>query len=439
MCHFRRFHRYFSRAGYAQRVKIQALNPVLHPRTKRPADWQQGAADAVTVGIGSAAGAFYGPAAGTLGGGIAGFASEQAVKGTYFAQNASKLAQRQAVVGMASGLSASGLMVAIHGLNPLIGMAVGAAVGGLAAALLPGRAENPYKEHWQNLESTEVPELWKEGITGEGVGIAVLDTGLAGHEALQGRVVAFHDFTENRQEQHDVHHHGTAMSGIIAGHGKGGKFPGVAPNAHLIGLKIADSAGKVHMDKLPEAIRWAVENKQRYDIKILNMSFTGEASDDPEELARINEAVEEATRAGLIVVAAAGNTGPEPTAMLAPASAPSAIAVASEDVDGARRSISPFSQRSRPGEAHAHVTAPGSDWLQPVGAKGYITESGTSQAAAALSGVVALWKQAVPDLTAEQARDALQHSALPIDGEAVEAQGNGSVRAQAGLELLQKK
>jgi serine protease AprX len=423
-------------------VKVTSINPVLQPRTSRPTDWKQGAADVVTIGAGSISGALLGPLAGGGAGVAAGAGAESMVVSEYATQDAKQLIKRQALVGMAAGASAGALQLAFDSVNPLLGIGLGVAVGALAAAALPGRAENPYNDHWANLETTQAPRLWEQGHTGAGVGVAVLDTGTDTHEVLRGRVAAFVDMVEGRPEQHDVHHHGTSMAGILGTHGKQGKYPGVAPNVHFVGMKVADSRGKVHPDKVADAIAWAVENRERYNIQVLNMSFAAESTDDAAQLARIAAEIEKAAEVGIITVASTGNdgaTGPAP--MMEPAAAPSAIAVGWVDTHGSTKPslhrISEFSHISPEGsDKRATVVAPGSGWLQPAGQNAYLTDGGTSQAAAALAGVVALWKEAVPGLTTEQAKAALTATAVPVPGAPPEQQGFGSARAQAGLEYL---
>lgn len=419
-------------------MKVQQINSVLQPRTKRPLDWKQGAADAVTVSVGSAAGAFFGPAVGAGAGAVGGAGAESMVSSEMVLQKPSQLIARQAAVGALAGLSAGITTSLLHqtlgSLDGLVGMGVGLAVGGAAALLLPNRGQTAVNSHWNNLESLQAPELWKQGITGQDVGVAVLDTGLYSHATLRGNIVGYRSFVDDKQEVHDDHFHGTAMSGIISGLGKDENYPAVAPNAKLIGLKVADDKGRVHPDKVAEAIRWAVEHRERYNIQVLNMSFVGDDKDDPEQTADLLKAVGEATAKGIIVVASGGNDGPAPSKMQAPASAPSAISVAS--LESNSQTISDFSHRSPAGEAHVTVAAPGSGWLEPITGGGYWVEGGTSHAAAALSGVIALWKQAKPDLTPAEAREALEKTATQLKNESPEAQGAGAARAQDGLTWL---
>lgn len=399
----------------------------------------------VTIGLSSAAGALFGSTAGALGGAASGAGAESMVVSEMVNQKPSQLIARQAVVGAAAGLSAGLTTTLLHhtlgALDPLAGAAVGLVVGGAAALLMPNRAQSPVQNHWSNLESTQAPELWKQGLTGKDVGVAVLDTGLDTHAGLRGNIAAFHSFVDDKQDAHDDHFHGTAMSGIIASLGKDAKYPGVAPNARLIGLKVADDQGRVLTDKVAEAIRWAVENRARYNIQVINMSFVADDRDDPAQLAEISKAVDEASAQGIVVVASAGNDGPTPSKMQAPAAASTAIAVASSDTNRSKNlnkhNVSDFSHRSPEGEAHPTVAAPGTGWLEPVAGGSYWMEGGTSQAAAALSGVMALWKEARPDLTPAQARQALESTAYSLQA-GKEAQGAGGVRAKDGLDYIRR-
>lgn len=421
-------------------MKVQQISSVLQPRHKRPLDWKQGAADVVTVGVGSASGALFGGLVGAGAGAASGAGAESMVASEMVMQKPSQLIARQAAVGAVAGLSAGLTTSLLHqtlgSLDGLAGFGVGLAVGGAAALLLPNRGKTAVESHWDNLESLQAPELWKQGITGQGVGVAVLDTGLFSHSVLRKNIIGYRSFVDDKHEVHDMHYHGTAMSGIISGLGKDENYPAVAPNAQLIGLKVADDKGAVKPDKVAEAIRWAVENREHYNIQVLNMSFTGEEKDDVAQTAEVIKAVAEATAKGIIVVASAGNDGPEPSVMRAPASAPSAISVAS--LESKTATISDFSHRSPAGQAHATISAPGSGWLEPVTGGGYWVEGGTSHAAAALSGVIALWKQTKTDMSAEEAREALEKSALDLNQDP-EAQGAGAARALDGLNWLKSK
>ena len=154
---------------------------------------------------------------------------------------------------------------------------------------------------------------WAPGIgafTGAGIGVAVIDTGVAMMPELRGRIIASHDFTDERGLGIDQHGHGTHVAGIIAASGVN-QFDGtrgVAPGANIISLKVLDAQGKGLAANVIKAIDWVVANRLRYNIRVINMSLGGAVRqgwrDDP-----ICQAVERAYRSGVVVVASAGNYG----------------------------------------------------------------------------------------------------------------------------------
>ena len=148
------------------------------------------------------------------------------------------------------------------------------------------------------------------GLTGQGVGVAVIDSGIANVPELRGRLIASVDFTDARGLGLDEHGHGTHVAGIIAA---GGTNPnddtrGIAPGAHLISLKVLDAQGRGKVASVIAALDWAVLNSQKYGIKVINLSLGGPVlqswRDDP-----LCQAVERAFRAGIVVVASSGNFG----------------------------------------------------------------------------------------------------------------------------------
>ena len=145
-------------------------------------------------------------------------------------------------------------------------------------------------------------------MTGHGVGIAVLDSGIAFHPDLGNRVVMSVDFVEPDGDGDDGYWHGTHVAGIAAGRASGGVGSGVAPGAHLINLRVLNDEGWGHASTVIEAIYWAIEHKGQYGIRVLNLSLgtgvTESYRDDP-----LGQAVERAVSSGLVVVCSAGNFG----------------------------------------------------------------------------------------------------------------------------------
>ena len=150
-------------------------------------------------------------------------------------------------------------------------------------------------------------------VNGRGIGVAIIDSGIADHPALRNRVVASVDFTDRAAAAAaDEYGHGTHIAGIIAARSFSntaeGAESGMAPAAHLINLKVLGADGSGQASDVIEAIDWAIRYRRQFGIRVLNLSLgtapTQSYKDDP-----ICQAVERAVKAGLVVVASAGNYG----------------------------------------------------------------------------------------------------------------------------------
>jgi len=179
------------------------------------------------------------------------------------------------------------------------------------------------------------PSAWNNGITGKGVTVAVLDDGIYPHPDLTqpiNRIVAFKDFINGRTLPYDDSGHGTHVAGIIAGNGtkSQGIYKGIAPEASLVGVKVLDSTGGGRTSNVIAGLQWVVQNKNNFKIKVLNLSLGAPATvsyiSDP-----LSQAVDEAWKAGLVVVAAAGNYGPSQGTILTPGINPQIITVGAVD------------------------------------------------------------------------------------------------------------
>ena len=155
-------------------------------------------------------------------------------------------------------------------------------------------------------------ECWREGYTGRGIGVAVLDTGIFPHEDFGGRIAAFADFVQKNPEPYDDNGHGTHIAGIIGGAGTAsrGGYSGVAPECSLICAKVLDKRGNGYASDVLSGLRWIRGNRERYGIRIVNVSvgaFSGRGSGENSALVKgVNAAWDD----GLVVVVAAGNNGP---------------------------------------------------------------------------------------------------------------------------------
>jgi serine protease AprX len=285
-------------------------------------------------------------------------------------------------------------------------------------------------------------KLWNQGVNGNGVTVAVLDTGIhAAHPDLAGRVIHCEDLSHERgTAAHcaDTFGHGTFMAGLIAGNGasSNGKYQGAAPNANLVAIKVAGFDGSTDITNILAGIQWAVAFKDTYGIRVLNLSLGTDSAQDY-RLSPLNFAVERAWQAGIAVVVSAGNTGPNAGTVMKPADDPFVITVGSSSDMGTMNvgddKVAVFSGRGptrsnglakpdvvSPGVHTISLRSPGSAIDQKYGATAavdgaYFRGTGTSMSTATVSGVVAQMLQARPSLTNDQVKAQLTGTARRIN------------------------
>lgn len=294
-------------------------------------------------------------------------------------------------------------------------------------------------------EGVRADDAWAAGLTGAGVTVAVLDTGIANVADLAGRILPVrNDLTgavtacQNLSGESgcgDSFGHGTFIAGLIAGSGasSGGEYKGVAPAANLVSIKVAGRTGATDVSTVIAGIQWAVSFKDRYGIKVLNLSLGTDGTQtyrtDP-----LNYAVERAWDSGIAVVVAASNRGPAAGTIAKPGDDPFVITVGAIDdrgTPGLGDDVVPnFSSRGptaadglakpdvvAPGAHVVSLRAPGSaidnQFPSSVG-NGYRKGSGTSMATGVVSGAVALMLQADPSMTPDRVKYALTATARPV-------------------------
>jgi subtilisin family serine protease len=272
------------------------------------------------------------------------------------------------------------------------------------------------------------PTAWAAGLTGAGVTVAVVDTGIdATHPDLAGKVVAQRTFVDGEPDA-DTVGHGTHIASTIAGTGagSGGRFTGVAPDARLVDAKVCAQVCPV--SAVIAGMEWAVAEQH---ATIVNVSLG--AGDSP-EVDPMEQAVHDLSdQYGALFVISAGNGGPGRT-IETPGSAPEALTVGAVDSEDA---LAPFSSRG-PTEASAlkpDITAPGVDITaarsrdsdRPVMADRYTDLSGTSMATAHVTGAAAILAQRHPDWSGSRLKAALMASARPGPDIGVLGQGAGRV------------
>ena len=257
--------------------------------------------------------------------------------------------------------------------------------------------------------------------TGDGVKVAILDTGIDGtHPDLEGKVAGGDDFT-GIGSYSDDNGHGTHVSGTVAAifSNDTGVY-GVAPSASLYAVKVLDSTGSGYLDWIIAGIQWAIDN----DIDIINMSL-GTTSD----MQSLEDACNVAYEADILIVAAAGNSGNKPgnrDTVEYPGGYASVIAVAASDSNDLRASFSSTGP-------DVELIAPGVSILSSIPGGGYAYYSGTSMASPQVAGVAALVLSAKPTLTNAEVRLILQQTAENL-GLKQEHQGYGLVRADLAVQ-----
>ena len=283
-------------------------------------------------------------------------------------------------------------------------------------------------------------QLWSQGTTGRGVTVAVLDSGVAADPDLvspANRILASVNFADQRLVA-DPGGHGTHVAGIIAGNGtrSAGEFVGVAPEANIVDVRVLSSHGSGRISSVIRGIEWVLANRVTYNIRVINLSF-GAPPPTSYRTDPLSAAVEIAWRRGLVVVAAAGNTGPARDTVASPGIDPYVITVGAADDRGTASprddTLAAFSSwGTADSNAKPDLVAPGRriisirvqgsalDSLFPdrvvVAHNGstYLRLSGTSMATPVVAGAAALVLQGRPSLTPDQVKALLVGTTQPF-------------------------
>lgn len=326
------------------------------------------------------------------------------------------------------------------------------------------------------------------GLTGRGIGIAVIDSGVAAYHddltyaadktpRVSSRVVHFKDFTREdhprlwlSERPTDDFGHGTHVAGIIAGSGfdSDGRRSGIAPRANLVALKVLDDRGHGYISDVIDAIDYAIAVRRAYNIRVINLSVASGVFEsyrtDP-----LAQAAKRAVDAGIVVVAAAGNLGadaagsPQFGGITCPGNAPWVLTVGAANHRGTnpRRddTLPAFSSRgptwldfsAKPdlityGVGIESLAAPHSTLYDENSAylltgtrrtpfKPYLSLSGTSMSAPVVAGTIALMLEANPELTPNAVKALLQYTAEVRTGEHFLAQGAGLLNARGAIRM----
>lgn len=282
-------------------------------------------------------------------------------------------------------------------------------------------------------------------IYGENIGVAVADTGLSLHKDFTeggNRILSFHDLIHGRTEAYDDNGHGSHVAGIIGGNGylSNGKYIGVAPKCNLIGLKVLDQKGDGNISDVLAGLQWIIDNKDKYNIRILNISVGTTAKDNVDENSLLVKGVNAVWDAGIVVVVAAGNNGPSPMSISTPGISRKVITVGSSDD---RISVELFGSKTKDYSGRGptascikkpDIVAPGSNIVSCSTMKNYqryrynllnnprtdnyslmyAVKSGTSMATPIVSGAIALLLSKYPHMTNKDVKLKLRESAVDL-------------------------
>ena len=302
--------------------------------------------------------------------------------------------------------------------------------------------------------AVKAPAVWAGKITGKGIGVAVLDTGIYPHPDLSGRITGFKDFIGNKAEAYDDHGHGTHVAGDIASNGSKSqsKYRGTAPEANVIGVKVLNQLGSGSLSTVIEGIQWCIDQKEALGIRVMNLSLGTPAKQSySEDL--LCRAVEKAWQSGIVVCAAAGNEGPEAGTISSPGIDPKIITVGSIDdknsLNSGQYAIASYSSRGPTPDnlVKPDVVSTGTNIVslrspnstidkQNKNAKigsDYTSLSGTSMATPICAGIVALMLEAKPGLTPDEVKKILKQNANPLPNVVDNFQGAGLVDAEKSV------
>jgi serine protease AprX len=320
-------------------------------------------------------------------------------------------------------------------------------------------------------QSIGAEDVWSDGAgtTGQGVGVAVIDSGIAGSHVdfrksqtdAGSRVVASVVVNPDATSPNDTVGHGTHVAGLIAGNGSvrpssdrlDGRYAGVAPQANLVNVKVADDRGNATVADVINGLQFVVDKKSEYNIRVANLSLASTVEQsytiDP-----LDAAVEQAWFAGVTVVAASGNSGPD-SVKFAPGNDPYAISVGGADDRGTKDPaddvVAPWTSTgdTQDGVRKPEVMAPGARLVSTLAPRSdystqcpscvvsgqYLRLGGTSMAAGVVSGAAALLAQVHPEWTPDQVKAALVSKQRDVPGVGGEIAVDDA-RGAAGADLV---
>lgn len=273
--------------------------------------------------------------------------------------------------------------------------------------------------------SKEILGVNKSNLSGRGQNIAIIDTGISKHcDFLLGknRISYFKDFINEKENCYDDNGHGTFVAGVCAGSGalSGGKYSGIAPKANIISLKALNYKGEASADKILNAMEWVFDNHKKLNIKVVCMSFGSEplGFNDP-----IMSGADALWRDGVVVVAAAGNSGPEYQTIKSPGVSSQIITVggfndnrlSDDEFNDKYFELASFSSRGPAFQRYKpDIVAPSVDIISCGLKNNYTSLSGTSVATPMVAGLALLLFEKYEDIKPAEVKRKLLSICRPI-------------------------
>jgi len=312
------------------------------------------------------------------------------------------------------------------------------------------------------------------GVTGQGIGVAVVDSGISPHNALANKVVANISFVTGDSSVLDAFGHGTHVAGIIAGTGSVASSVtplyagGIAPGVKLVNVRVLGANGSGLTSDVVAGLEWTIKNRQTYNIRVINLSL-GHPVFESCVTDLLCQTVQKAVDQGIVVVASAGNSGKNAVgqtvlgSITVPGNSPAALTVGALNTWGTvgrnDDSVTTYSSRgptrydnivkpdlAAPGNKVISLEAPGAvlagmyPFLHKAGngSNAYMQLSGTSMAAPMVSGGVALLLQGMPSLTVAQVKLVLQSGSTFVPNGGLLGAGAGSVNFWSARQFASK-
>ena len=303
---------------------------------------------------------------------------------------------------------------------------------------------------WRVKKQINCTEDVQNKYSGKNISVAILDTGIFFHPDFSDRILAFYDFVNHKESPYDDSGHGTHVAGCLAGDGRlsNGKYSGVAPSCNLLVGKILDKNGDGKIRNMLEAIQWISNYKDKYNIRILNISVGFEESVTEAKIQKLSNALEELYNQNVLIIVAAGNKGPNAKTISPLGLSDKILTVGCHDLDYTKEGITLCETYSGRGPTNfsmkkPDMVAPGTNILstsfqcRKIGnnfVHGYEGKSGTSFATPLVSGAAALLFEKNKNLSAQEAKYRLCYSATDLK-EPWNKQGWGMLNVKRALEI----